>query len=125
VISFGNPDQETNFERQPQHHRPLEGYSRFCDRKPVSARERVKRVIGTRAIQRICLFCPMADIAVRRGFVRGGLMANPLYRAERRRDPAEEYRAIPALCSPSTEMRDHYYHDVGALPIAGRGRGAG
>jgi hypothetical protein len=35
-------------------------------------------------------------------------MANPLYRAERCRDLAEEYRAIAALCGPSIEMRNHY-----------------
>ncbi len=34
-------------------------------------------------------------------------MSNPLYRAERCRDLAEECRAIAALCAPSTEMRIH------------------
>jgi hypothetical protein len=32
---------------------------------------------------------------------------NELYRAERCRDLAEEYRLIAAMCA-STEMRDHY-----------------
>jgi hypothetical protein len=35
-------------------------------------------------------------------------MLNPLYRAERCRDLAQEYRAIAALCAPSSEMRNHY-----------------
>jgi hypothetical protein len=35
-------------------------------------------------------------------------MSNPLYRAERCRDSAEEGRAIAALCTPSTEMRTRY-----------------
>jgi hypothetical protein len=35
-------------------------------------------------------------------------MSNPLYRAERCRDLANEYRAIAALCTPSTEIRAHY-----------------
>jgi hypothetical protein len=30
------------------------------------------------------------------------------YRAERRRDLADECRAIAALCTPSTEMQTHY-----------------
>ena len=34
-------------------------------------------------------------------------MSNELYRAERCRDLAEEYRRIAALCA-STEMRNHY-----------------
>ena len=34
-------------------------------------------------------------------------MLNELYRAERCRDLAEEYRRIAAMCA-STEMRDHY-----------------
>ena len=34
-------------------------------------------------------------------------MSNELYRAERCRDLAEEYRRIEALCA-STEMRTHY-----------------
>jgi hypothetical protein len=34
-------------------------------------------------------------------------MVNELYRAERCRDLAEEYRRIAAMCV-STEMRDHY-----------------
>ena len=33
-------------------------------------------------------------------------MSNELYRAERCRDLAEEYRLIAAMCA-STEMRDH------------------
>lgn len=35
-------------------------------------------------------------------------MANPLYRAERRRDLAKECRASAALCDPSSEIRNHY-----------------
>jgi hypothetical protein len=35
-------------------------------------------------------------------------MSNPLYRAERYRDFAKEYRAIAALCALSTELRTHY-----------------
>ena len=35
-------------------------------------------------------------------------MSNPLHRAERCRDLAEECRAIAALSAPSSEMRDHY-----------------
>ncbi len=34
-------------------------------------------------------------------------MSNELYRAERCRDLAEEYRRIAAMCT-STEMRSHY-----------------
>ena len=34
-------------------------------------------------------------------------MSNELYRAERCRDLAEEYRRIAAMCA-SIEMRDHY-----------------
>jgi hypothetical protein len=34
-------------------------------------------------------------------------MSNELYRAERCRDLAEEYRRIAAMCT-STEMRNHY-----------------
>jgi hypothetical protein len=37
----------------------------------------------------------------------GGIMSNELYRAERCRDLAEEYRRIAAMCT-STEMRSHY-----------------
>jgi dihydrodipicolinate synthase/N-acetylneuraminate lyase len=40
--------------------------------------------------------------------LRGGIMSNPLNRAERCRDLAEECRAVAALCTPSTEMRTHY-----------------
>jgi DICT domain-containing protein len=35
-------------------------------------------------------------------------MSNPLYRAERYRNLAEECHAIAALCTPSTEIRAHY-----------------
>ena len=35
-------------------------------------------------------------------------MSNPLYRAQRYRDLADECRAIAALCAPSTEIRAHY-----------------
>jgi hypothetical protein len=35
-------------------------------------------------------------------------MSNELYRAERCRDLAEEYRRIAAMCT-STEMRNHYW----------------
>jgi hypothetical protein len=37
----------------------------------------------------------------------GGITVNELYRAERCRDLADEYRRIAAICA-STEMRDHY-----------------
>jgi hypothetical protein len=40
-------------------------------------------------------------------FSLGGVTLNELYRAERCRDLAEEYRRIAAMCA-STEMRDHY-----------------
>jgi hypothetical protein len=36
-------------------------------------------------------------------------MSNPLYRAQRCRDLAEECRTIAVLCTPSTEMRTHYW----------------
>jgi hypothetical protein len=35
-------------------------------------------------------------------------MLNPLYRAERCRDLAQECRVIAALCVPSSEMRNRY-----------------
>jgi hypothetical protein len=38
----------------------------------------------------------------------GGIMLNPLYRAERCRDLAQECRAIAALCAPTSEMRNHF-----------------
>jgi hypothetical protein len=56
------------------------------------------------------LSCLVADVTIghRLSFFWGGIMSNPLYRAERCRDLAEECRAIAALCAPSTEMRIHY-----------------
>jgi hypothetical protein len=36
-------------------------------------------------------------------------MSNPLYRAERCRDRAEECHAIAALRAPSSERRTHYF----------------
>jgi dihydrodipicolinate synthase/N-acetylneuraminate lyase len=53
----------------------------------------------------------VADVLTPSGTVfllRGGIMSNPLNRAERCRDLAEECRAVAALCTPSTEMRTHY-----------------
>jgi hypothetical protein len=78
-----------------------------CDWSAGITRERVTGGWGTRT-------CPTDFLSVSRHhcrapyFFRGGIMPNPLYRAERCRDLADECRAIAALCAPSTEIRTHY-----------------
>jgi hypothetical protein len=57
---------------------------------------------------RLFVLCDGRRTIVRYLFLRGGIMPNPLYRAERCRDPAEECRAIAALSAPSSKKRTHY-----------------
>jgi hypothetical protein len=79
-----------------------------CDRSAGITRERVTGG-GEQELTRRT-FCLSADITAvgHVFFFLGGIMSNPLYRAERCRGLAEECRAIAALCTPSTEIRAHY-----------------
>jgi hypothetical protein len=58
--------------------------------------------------QRLVCLCGGRHATERRLLFGEGIMSNPLYRAQRCRDLAEECRAIAALCSPSSEVRIHY-----------------
>jgi hypothetical protein len=83
--------------------------SRMRDRAPSIARERVKGPAGTSTYPPELSVLPGGRHAIgRRLYFHGGIMLNPLYRAERCRDLAQECRAIAALCAPSSEMRNRY-----------------
>ena len=87
-------------------------HSQICDRKSGITRERVKGGAGTRPYP--------TDLSVLLGgrqsyrarvFFWGGVMSNPLYRAERYRDLAEEMRRLAAICS-EIEIQNRYLRMV-------------
>ena len=69
----------------------------------------MKEGAGTRTYPKDLSVLPAGRHVIgHRLFFWGGIMSNPLYRAQRCRDLAEECRAIAVLCTPSAEMRTHY-----------------
>src|SRR6266404_7224009 len=85
-------------------------HSRTCDRRPGITRERLIGGPGTRTCPtdfprcgRTSGFRAPTSAESGTALSLGGMMSDPLYRAERCRDLAEEYRSVAALCA-STEM---------------------